>query len=109
MGSSTCRVNGELAGDPDPKLDGGYMKYGTMAVALTALVVAAACGGSDQPVSPDGVTNPNNPVAGARIGTLHTEKDCTNYFGRAGDSCTITKSNLREIAVGSIRHYLPTA
>ena len=83
------------------------MKYGTMA-ALTALVVAAACSGSD-PVSPSVVTNPNSPVSGARLGNLHTEKDCTNYFGLAGDTCTITKSNLTEIAVGSVIEYLQAA
>ena len=83
------------------------MKHGTMAVALTALVVAAACSGSD-PVSPSGVTNPNNP-SGVRLGNLHAEKDCTKYFGLAGDTCTITKSNLTEIAVGSVIEYLQAA
>lgn len=80
------------------------MKYGRMAVALTALIVAAGCTGSDvfQPVSPDGIT----PVSGARSGNWHTEKDCSHYFGLAGDTCTITKSNIKEIAVGSLVHYV---
>ena len=84
------------------------MKYGTMAVALMALVVAVACSGSDS-VGPSGVTNPNSPPAGVRLGNLHTEKDCTKYSGLAGDTCTITKSNLREIGVGSVIQYLQAA
>lgn len=84
------------------------MKYGTMTVAFTALVVAAACSGSDA-LSPNGVTNPNNPMLGARSGNLNTQKDCTKYFGLAGDTCTITKSNLKEIEVGSIILYRQAA
>ncbi|MFL5464913.1 MAG: hypothetical protein ACJ8AC_12855 [Gemmatimonadaceae bacterium] len=84
------------------------MKYGTMTVAFTALVVAAACGGSDA-VSPTGVTNPNNPVLSTRSGNLNTQKDCSKYFGLAGDTCTITKSNLTEIGVGSVINYLQAA
>ncbi|MFL5554129.1 MAG: hypothetical protein ACJ770_15145 [Gemmatimonadaceae bacterium] len=84
------------------------MRYGTMTVAFTALVVAAACGGSDA-VSPTGVTNPNNPVLSTRSGNLNTQKDCSKYFGLAGDTCTITKSNLTEIGVGSVINYLQAA
>ena len=84
------------------------MKYGTMTVAFTALVVVAACSGSDA-VSPNGVTNPNNPVSGARSGDLNTQKDCAKYFGLAGDTCTITKSNLTEIGIGSVITYLQAA
>ena len=84
------------------------MKYGTMTVAFTALVVAAACSGSDA-VSPKAVTNPNNPALGARSGNLNTQQDCTKYFGLAGDTCTITKSNLSEIGVGSVINYLQAA
>ena len=90
------------------------MKY-RMAVAVTALVVAAACSGSDlnQPTSPDGVSSANKAVSSmessARGGSLHTEKDCTYYQGRAGDVCTITKSSLKEIEVGSVIHYLQAA
>jgi hypothetical protein len=85
-----------------------YMKYGTTVLALTALAVAAACSGSDA-VGPNGVTNPNNPALGARAGNLNTQKDCTKYFGLAGDTCTITKSNLTEIRVGSVINYLQAA
>jgi len=84
------------------------MKYGTMTVTFTALVVAAACTGRDA-LSPNGITNPNNPVLEARSGNLNTQKDCAKYFGLAGDTCTITKSNLTEIGVGSVIHYLQAA
>jgi hypothetical protein len=36
-----------------------------------------------------------------RSGRLHVEKECSKYFGRAGDFCTITFSSLKEIKVGS--------
>jgi len=84
------------------------MKYGTMTVAFTAFVVAAACSGSDA-MSPNAATRPNNPGFGARSGNLNTQKDCTKYFGLAGDTCTITKSNLTEIGVGSVINYLQAA
>ena len=84
------------------------MKYGTTALALTALVVAAACSGSDL-VGPNGITNPNKPVSEARTGNLNTEKDCTKYSGLAGDTCIISKSNLKEIEVGSVIRYLQAA
>ena len=85
------------------------MKYGTMTVAFTALVVvAAACSGSDA-ISPSGITSPNNPVSAVRSGNLNAQKDCTKYFGLAGDTCTITKSNLSEIGVGSVINYLQAA
>jgi hypothetical protein len=85
------------------------MKYGIV-VALTAVVVAAACSGGDSyhPMSPDGISSANN-ESYARSGSVHIEKDCTNYFGRAQDTCTITKSNLKEIGVGTVIHYLQQA
>jgi hypothetical protein len=37
-----------------------------------------------------------------RGGELHAVKDCANtYLGRAGDFCTITRSNLEQLAPGS--------
>ena len=85
------------------------MKYG-MAVALTAMVVAAGCSSGDlnQPLSPDRISSANN-ESSARSGILATEKDCTNYYGRAGDTCTLTESNVKEIEVGSTVHYLVAA
>lgn len=36
-----------------------------------------------------------------RTRTLHLIKECTEYVGDAGDWCTVTKSNLKRLPVGS--------
>jgi hypothetical protein len=36
---------------------------------------------------------------------LHVTKECTEYFGAAGEFCTITSSNLARIKVGSRVYY----
>ena len=36
-----------------------------------------------------------------RTGTLHVEKECSEYTGEAGSFCTIASSNVDEIPVGS--------
>jgi hypothetical protein len=41
----------------------------------------------------------------ARSGVLHVTKECSAYNGDAGDYCTITSSNLTEIAIGSQVYY----
>ncbi|MFL5483668.1 MAG: hypothetical protein ACJ8AK_15910 [Gemmatimonadaceae bacterium] len=85
------------------------MKYGTTTVALAALGVAAACSGDlNRSLSPDGISRANN-EAFARSGTVNIQKDCTAYALRAGDTCTITKSNLKEIGIGTTIHYLQAA
>ena len=86
------------------------MKYGRTTVALTALVLAAACSGGDlnQPMGTERISSAND-ESSARSGSVHIEKDCTNNFGRAGDICTLTESNVKEIEVGSTVHYLVAA
>jgi hypothetical protein len=60
----------------------------------------------------DGSVNPVSPSASPviaslavsaflRSGDLHVTKECSAYTGAAGDVCTITSSNVKEIAVGS--------
>jgi len=44
-----------------------------------------------------------------RSGDLHVTKECSAYKGLAGDFCTITSSNLEEIAVGSRVVYAQAA
>ena len=87
-----------------------------MALPLMALVVAGGCSGRDatELVSADGVSSANKAGSGLapsypRGGSMHVEKECSAYGGRAGDICTITKSNVREIEVGSTVHYLIAA
>ena len=40
-----------------------------------------------------------------RNGQLHLQKDCTEYFGNAGDHCTVTLSNFEKIPTGSHIFY----
>ena len=81
-----------------------------MACFCAVAPAAIGCGdGSVNPVAPS-----DNPAvsslakAGSRAaasfprsGDIHVTKECSMYFGDAGDFCTITSSNVREIEVGS--------
>jgi hypothetical protein len=64
-------------------------------------------------MSPDGISSAHKAATGlesaARSGSLQTQKDCTNYLGRANDTCTITQSNLKEVEAGSVVRYLQPA
>jgi hypothetical protein len=42
----------------------------------------------------------------ARSGALHVTKECSEYFGRAGEFCTITSSNIPQIKTGMKVVYL---
>jgi hypothetical protein len=66
---------------------------------LCAVAVAAVgCGGSGLPTSPSAPTGSSGLAASfPRSGELHVEKECSQYAGQAGQFCTITSSNLREI------------
>jgi hypothetical protein len=44
-----------------------------------------------------------------RSGDVHLTKECPEYTGLAGSFCTITASNLKEIAVGSRVVYASAA
>lgn len=44
-----------------------------------------------------------------RSGDLHLTKECSEYKGQAGEFCTITSSNLEEIAAGSKVVYADAA
>ena len=63
-----------------------------MAAAVLVSVVITACSDTSAP-------NQGAPesVSLTRSGTLHVEKDCSTYFGRAGDFCTITSSSLKQL------------
>ena len=45
----------------------------------------------------------------ARSGNLAVEKNCGSYHGNAGESCTISSSNLPAIPVGSVITYKSAA
>ena len=70
-----------------------------MATAILASVATIACSDTTAPnqLAPGGVSSKSSP----RSGTLHVTKDCSAYFGRAGDTCTITSSNVKAIEAGT--------
>ena len=91
------------------------MKY-QMALSLLAFLASSGCGGG-------GVTSPASrgstlsasavPASSnesvARSGELHFTKECSEFHRRAGEWCTITSSNLKEIPVGTRVYYLSDA
>jgi len=61
--------------------------------AVVALALALSTGTASVSASSD------------RNRALHVTKECTEYFGAAGEFCTITSSNLARIKVGSRVYY----
>jgi hypothetical protein len=90
-----------------------------MSLATTRVVLACICAGvlaaagcAGSPTSP----NASSPVSGLaatapfpRSGELHVTKECSAWTGQAGDFCTISSSNLKEIEVGSKVFYARAA
>lgn len=80
--------------------------------AITASLIAIACdgAGSPSPTAPSG-SNARSELstAGSRSGAVHIEKDCSSYTAHAGDHCTITKSNVDVIPVGTTIFYASDA
>ena len=85
-------------------------------VCAAALAAVGCADGTVSPVSPSaspavstlaatGSGTVASPVSASfpRSGDLHVTKECSapGYQGRAGDFCTITSSNIKEIEVGS--------
>jgi len=69
-----------------------------------ALTAAGCADQSVNPVGPSASADIASLAASAtfpRSGDLRVTKECSAYTGAAGDVCTITSSNIREIAVGS--------
>lgn len=77
-----------------------------IALPVMALVVAGACSERD-PVSPVARAALTTVVANdvARSGYLHAVKNCDNYHGLPGQSCTLTSTNLKQLPAGSIVTY----
>ena len=70
----------------------------------TALLACIACTDTTAPKP----LAPGSPEF-ARSGTLRVTKECSDYHFGAGDFCTITSSNLKEIEKGSRITYLSAA
>lgn len=84
---------------------------------VLALLVAGGCSGRDASgpgasalVSASRNAGDDNDGENARrSGTFHVTKECSEYTGLAGSFCTITSSNLKQIAVGSRVVYAKAA
>ena len=79
-----------------------------IATAISASAVIAACegAGSPSPTAPSGSeVRLDLSTSAGRSGTVHVEKNCSEYTGQAGDHCTITRSNVDAIPVGSTILY----
>jgi hypothetical protein len=73
---------------------------------VTAIVgasIVAGCEGQQSTL----ITAPSASfsTSSSRSGNLHVRKECHEYTGEEGSFCTITKSNLKEIEVGSRIYY----
>jgi hypothetical protein len=90
-----------------------------IAFPMMALLVAGGCAkdatsstspGADGAAASVAASVRGHDGAGAeRRGALHLAKECSVYTGLAGSYCTITRSNLREITVGSREFALKDA
>jgi hypothetical protein len=78
-----------------------------MATAFIASVVTASCSDSTDPnqLASNGLSSASSRKSGA----LHLTKECSVYTGLAGSFCTITKSNLSAITVGTREFALKDA
>jgi hypothetical protein len=78
-----------------------------MATAIVATVVTISC--SDT-AAPNQLAADRSPSKSSRkSGELHLVKECSEYTALAGSFCTITKSNLSEITVGTREFALKDA
>ena len=77
-----------------------------------ALAAVGCADGSVNPVSPSAIPVISSLAVSAsfpRSGDLHVTKECSAYTGAAGDVCTVTSSNVKEIPVGSKVVYAQAA
>ncbi|MDP9203494.1 MAG: hypothetical protein M3P26_16425 [Gemmatimonadota bacterium] len=91
------------------------MKY-QMALSLLAFLASGGCGrgGVTSPVSREATLSASADASSsmesiARSGDFHATKECSTFHRRAGEFCTITSSNLKEIPVGTRVYYLSDA
>jgi hypothetical protein len=87
-----------------------------MALPLLALAAAGGCGGRGvtTPMSRDAASVSSadlskSAAADVRSGDLNATKECSMFHRRAGEFCTITSSNLKEIPIGTRVIYLSGA
>lgn len=87
-----------------------------MALPLLALLASSGCGGrgATGSVNPDAPQTASEVVSSSmpafvRSGNVNITKDCTAYTGQAGDTCTITVSNVADFPVGTTITYASAA
>ena|SRR2546423_15316034 len=93
------------------------MKTYQVAFPLLAIALASGCSGRDTTGPTSALTAPGSAASsresdearGSHRGTLHLEKECSQYTGMAGSFCTITASNLAEIPIGTREFALKDA
>jgi hypothetical protein len=81
--------------------------------AIVAIFVLGACDGTGSPLptAPPAASRvssgeaPSLSKSSPRSGILHASKECSDYRGNAGEHCSITASNVREIEIGSTIYY----
>src|SRR5436190_3705242 len=87
-------------------------------VAGAAAIAGCASQPSTSPITPstsailmrsNSDASPAPAAKAARSGTLHVVKECHEYQGGAGQFCTVTASNVKEIEPGSTVTYLSAA
>src|SRR5215212_1452207 len=83
---------------------GGIRMKSRMVASLLAVVTSVGCTGGDAArlVTPGRTTRSraldvSEDLSSARSGSLIVRKECHLYTGKAGDICTITESNVKEI------------
>jgi hypothetical protein len=69
----------------------------------TGIIVAAAIAACSDTMAPKELTS--GTTASARSGSFRVEKNCSDYHGLAGETCTITSSTLKQIEIGSTITY----
>ena len=86
-------------------------------IPIVAIFISIGCGGQSSPEMGASTaapltaskTSPSSDETSSRSGSLHVTKSCLDYTGLAGSFCTITTSNLKEIAIGSRVVYASAA
>lgn len=77
-----------------------------LATSLAAVAALVACSDTTAPTQFESAEAAPSVV---RSGSLNLTKDCSAYTGQAGDTCTVTTSNLAQIEPGSRIIYASAA
>lgn len=76
---------------------------------MAASIIAAVTTACSEPAAPAGTGSDGVYLKSDQGRALHLTKECSEYLGRAGDHCTVIKSNVKLIPSGSRVFYLSLA